>query len=242
MSEVVKLSDQQATAEEAARRWVAIAQAAIKERGRFDIALSGGTTPRLLYQLMASDEWRDQVPWAQTFVFWGDERRVAPGHEDSNFRMTNEVLLSHVPIPADQIFRMKGEGLGRSAARDYTYELEQHFNLGRREFPQFDLILLGLGADGHFASIFPGTRAVSNLFDLVVAYEVPQLRAERMTLTVPVINNARNILVMVVGETKAQALADVFQKDFKPSTYPGHALKPAGTLTWLVDEAAGSKL
>ncbi len=145
MAELVVLSDLAAVVREAARRWVDIARQAVAERDMFRIALSGGSTPRPLYELMASEPWRGQAPWAKTYVFWGDERRVPPSHPDSNYRMAYESLLRHVPVPADHVFRMDGEDLASSAARDYTAKLTRHFGLGWREWPRFDLVLLGLG-------------------------------------------------------------------------------------------------
>lgn len=138
---------------------------------------------------------------------------------------------------------MDGEDLANSAARAYSSLLERHFDLGRRDWPRFDLILLGMGEDGHTASIFPGTRAVSDQSNRVLVYEVPQLRAERMTLTLPVINHARHILFLVVGEDKAGALFEVLHGPYRPSTYPAQAVKPIdGSLTWLVDRAAAARL
>lgn len=243
MSEIITLPHIEAIIEEAASRWVQIAQDAVAERGAFRIALSGGSTPRPLYLLMASEPYRDQVPWEQTYVFWVDERRVPPSHPDSNYRLAAEALLRHVPIPREQIFRMDGEELAGSAARDYAEAIRRHFDLGFRDWPRFDLVLLGMGPDGHTASIFAGTRAVSDLSNMVLVYEVPQLRAERMTLTLPAINNARHILFLVAGEDKAEALRAVLHGDYRPSTYPAQAVKPVdGTLTWLVDSAAASLL
>ncbi len=243
MSEVITLPHIEAIIEEAASRWVQIARSAVEERGAFRIALSGGSTPRPLYLLMASDPYREQVPWEKTYVFWTDERRVPPSHPDSNYRLAAETLLRHVPIPREQIFRMDGEELAGSAAREYTEAIRRHFGLGFRDWPRFDLMLLGMGRDGHTASIFPGTRAASDLSNMVVVYEVPQLRAERMTLTLPVINNARHILFLVTGEDKAEALQAVLYGERRPSTYPAQAVKPVdGTLTWLVDTAAAKLL
>jgi len=242
-TEVVILPHIEAIIEEAARRWVRIAQEAVAERGVFRIALAGGSTPRPLYMLMASAPWCDQVDWSRTFVFWGDERRVPPNHPDSNYRMAQEALLRHVPIPREQIFRMDGEDLANSAARAYEEALKRHFELGRRQWPRFDLMLLGLGADGHTASIFPGTRAVSDLSAMALVYPVPQLGVERMTLTLPVINHSRNILFLVSGKDKADALYMVLHGERRPSTYPAQAVKPVdGTLTFLVDQAAASRL
>lgn len=243
MAEIVKLDNAELVAEEAARRWLQSAQEAVSERGAFRIMLSGGNTPRLLYQLMAQDPWRDQIPWERTYVFWGGERRVPPNHPESDYRMARETLLDHVPIPDDHVFRLQGEGLESSVVRDYENKLRRHFQLKEREWPRFDLALLGLGADGHIASIFPGTRAVSDLSNTVLVYQVPKLGVERVTVTLPVINHARHILFLVVGEEKASALAGALQGPNLPSTYPAQAVKPVdGTVTWLVDKAAASQL
>ncbi|MGF1505547.1 MAG: 6-phosphogluconolactonase [Anaerolineae bacterium] len=241
--EFVVLPDPDAVAQEAARRWQAAAASAIERDGRFSVMLSGGSTPETLYKLLAQEPWRTDLPWEQTYLFWGDERRVPPGHPDSNFRMVQEALLDHVPVPPDQIFPLDGVCLARSSARDYERKLRDHFKLGRRDWPRFDLTLLGLGEDGHTASIFPGTRAVSDLSNMTVVYEVPQLGTQRMTVTLPVINNSRAILILAVGPRKADILATVRGADNMPSTYPIEAIDPAdGTLTWLVDEDAAAKL
>jgi 6-phosphogluconolactonase len=241
--EIEVLPDLDEVAQEAARRWVEIAQDAVAARGSFSVALSGGSTPRILYELLAADPWRSQAPWESTHVFWGDERRVPASDPQSNYRMAREALLEHVPIPDDQIYRMDGEDLLGSAVRDYEDKLWRYFKFERQEWPHFDLFLLGLGADGHTASIFPGTRAVSDLSSMVLAFQVPQLAAERITLTLSVINHARHILFLVAGQEKAKALASVLEGESRPSTYPAQAVRPVdGTLTWLVDQAAASEL
>lgn len=242
MSEIVKLANADAVIQEAARRWIAIANQSVAERGRFTIALSGGNTPAPLYRLMTSDEYRGQVAWDKTHVFWSDERRVPASHPDSNFRMARETLLDYVPIPSDQIYRMPTEGLTRIDADHYERVLRKVFDLKAREWPRFDLMLLGMGKDGHVASIFPGTRAVSDLSAMVLVYEVPQLRSERMTLTLPVLNNARNVILLVTGGEKAEMLAEVLGPKQQPSTRPAEAVKPVdGSLVWLVDQEAGGQ-
>jgi 6-phosphogluconolactonase len=243
MAEVIILPDHAAVAREAADLWLVLAARAVAERGAFNVALSGGTTPRPLFELMASEPYATSAPWEHTYVFWADERRVPPGDPASNYGMAAHLLLSHVPVPRTQVFRMDGEDLANAAARAYTTHLERHFALGRGDWPRFDLILLGMGEDGHTASIFPGTRAVSDQSNRVLVYEVPKLHAERMTLTLPVINHARHILFMAVGEAKAEVLRDVLLGDYRPSTYPAQAVKPVdGSLIWLVDEAAALRL
>ncbi len=243
MSEIVRLATPAEVAREAARRWAEIAQAAVSERGRFSVVLAGGKAPVELYKLLASEPWRSQAPWEHTAVFWGDERRVPASHPDSNYRMARELLLDFVPIPQSQIFRMPSEGLAGGDIREYEERIRRYFDLGPREWPRFDLFLLGMGADGHIASIFPGTRAVSDRTNMVVVYEVPQLRAERMTLTLPVINHARHVLFLVTGLDKARVVKAVLEGPQRVSTYPAQAVQPVeGAVVWLLDQAAASEL
>lgn len=243
MVELVRFSDVTSLYEEAARRWVTIAAESVEARGRMTVALSGGSTPRTLYELLASHEWRQQVPWDKVYLFWGDERRVPSTDPDSNFRMASEALLDHVPVDPAHVFPINGTELAKSAQRAYSYTLEKQFDLGRREFPRFDLMLAGLGVDAHFASIFPGTRAASDLSNMVLVYPVHQLGVERVTLTIPVFNNARNVMFLVTGEEKAEALANTLEGEARRSTYPAQSLNLMdGTVTWLVDDAAASKL
>jgi 6-phosphogluconolactonase len=241
--EIVVLPDLNQVAQEAARRWVEIAQGAAADRGSFSVALSGGSTPRTLYEMLAGEPWRSQAPWESTHVFWGDERRVPSSDPQSNYRMARETLLDHVPIPSGQIYRMLGEDLLSSAIGDYEDKLWRYFRFGRGEWPRFDLVLLGLGPEGHTASIFPGTRAVSDQSNMVLAYPVPQLGVERITLTLPVINHAHHIIFLVAGQKKAGALAKTLEGERRPSACPAQAVQPVdGTLTWLVDQAAASEL
>jgi len=243
VSELVTLSDPQAVAAEAARRWVEIAQQSVSERGSFSVALSGGSTPGLLYTLLAEDSWKSQTPWDKTYVFWGDERRVPASHPDSNYRMAREALLEKVGIPPENVFRMPSEGLATGDGHSYENVIRTHFNLAYGEWPRFDLILLGLGADGHTASIFPGSRAVSDLSNMVLVYSVPRLDMERITLTVPVLNHARNILFLVTGNEKSAILAQVIVEKRRTSRYPAQAVQPSdGNLVWLVDKAASADL
>ncbi len=243
VAEVKVLPNLGAVAEEAARYWVQVARAAVEERGVFRIALTGGEAARRLYEIMASEPYVNQAPWAQTAIFWSDERRVPPSHPESLYHLARTTLLDRVPIPREHIFRMDGEGLARMAASAYEETLQRHFKLGRGEWPRFDLVLLDMGADGHIASIFPGTRAVSDLTNMVVVYQVPQLRAERITLTLPVFNHARHVLIFATGAEKAATLAAVLHGPHRPSTYPAQAIHPVeGSLIWLADEDAAAQL
>lgn len=243
MAEVIKLSDLEALSQDAARRWLSIAQKAVTERGKFSVALSGGNTPRRLYQIMASSPYKEQAPWAQTYIFWGDERRVPPSDDQSDYKMARETLLDFVPVPPENINRMLGEGLASAAVRDYETRLDRFFGLDERDWPRFDLVLLGLGPDGHTASMFPGTRAVSDVTNKVIVFEVPQLKVERMTLTRRVFNNARNVIFLVSGADKAPALAATLEGPDLPSKYPARVINPTdGNLIWLVDQAASAEL
>lgn len=238
----MRLSDSTAVAREAARRWVQIAADSVRARGKFAVALSGGTTPEELYRLLGS-EYREQLPWSQSYIYWGDERRVPASDPQNNAYAVRQQLLDQVAVPPEQVFPMNSSELARTAERDYLEKMRRHLPLDAKKTPIFDLVLLGLGADGHFASIYPGTRAVSDLSNMVLVYPVPQLGKDRMTLTLPVFNAARHVIVMAIGEEKAEAVSNALQGARKPSTYPAQALNPKeGTLTWLLDTAAASKL
>jgi 6-phosphogluconolactonase len=230
-----------AAAEEFARQ----AADAVGARGRFTVALAGGSTPRGMYGLLASDPGLcERVPWEAIHVFWGDERTVAPDHIDSNYRMVAEALLSKVPIPQENVHRIRGEAADpHGAAADYEEALTSFFALGPAEFPAFDLILLGLGSDAHTASLFPGTPALSEEQRLVVANRIDRLGTTRITLTVPTINHASCVLFLVRGEDKAAALRYTIEGGHAPSRYPAQSIQPQlGRLIWLVDRAAAQAL
>jgi 6-phosphogluconolactonase len=244
VSEVRVLADveelMRAAADEVARR----ADEAVREHGRFAWALSGGSTPRDLYRLLASPPHRDRMPWSAIHVFWGDERHVPPDHPDSNYRMAHEALLSKVPIPPAQVHRIKGEHPdARQAAEDYEQTLRACFQVSAGQRPRFDLILLGLGPEGHTASLFPGTQALHETRRLVVSSWVGKLFTERITLTPPVLNNAAGVIFLVSGEEKALALKAVLEGPDEPEQLPAQLIRPAhGRLLWLVDRAAASLL
>lgn len=222
---------------EAARRIAEAARAAVEERGRFAIALAGGSTPRLTYETLARPPYRETVPWRAVHVFWSDERCVPPDHADSNYRMARLALLDRVFLPPGNIHRINGELPPSDAARRYEAELRL---LG--EPPRLDLALLGLGADGHTASLFPGARA-SPAGAFVVAVHAPELRSWRVTLTPDALNLARRVLFLVSGEAKARALAATLQGPRDPARWPAQAIAgQAGAAEWLVDAAAASAL
>jgi 6-phosphogluconolactonase len=230
------LPDGAAVAREAAERIVELSEAAIETGGRFSIALSGGSTPKALYQLLASSQYQPQIDWPNVDVFFGDERCVPPDHADSNYRMAREAMLSKVPIPGDNIYRMRGEAPDpNEAAREYGQMLKEKF--GNDGGP--DLILLGMGPDGHTASLFPNTKALSETKHRVVANQVPKLNAWRLTMTAPFINRAHHVMFLVNGEEKSAVLAQVLEGARDPERFPSQLIQPTrGNLTWLLDAAA----
>ena len=222
-------------AREAAEHFVALAGKAVATRGQFTVALAGGSTPRAAYALLASDERAARVDWLRVHVFWGDERCVPPDHPDSNYRMAREALLDHVPVPTDNVHRIQGELNPDQAASIYQDELQAVLGTGER----FDLILLGMGVDGHTASLFPGTTALEERERAVVAVYVEKMQSWRVTLTLPTINAARHVLFLVSGDAKAEALAQINAGDRLPASL----VQPSyGELTWLVDQNAASNL
>ncbi len=242
--EIVISRDAAALAEEAARRFVAAARAAIAARGRFTVALSGGSTPKALFRLLAASPWRDRIDWANVHLYWGDERTVPPSDEQSNYRMTRENLLDHVAIPAGQIHRIVAENPEPEATADaYATTLRQTFGLAAGEFPRFDLIHLGLGTEGHTASLFPGSPALAETTRLVAAPWVAKLDSFRITLTPPVINAAREVQFLAAGAEKAAIVRTILRGPRNPDEYPAQIVAPqAGKLVWLLDEAAAKEL
>lgn len=207
------------------------------------VALAGGSTPRGLYRLLTGAPYRTQISWDHLHVFWGDERTVPPDHQESNFRMAKEALLSQVPLPPNQIFRIEGEVPADEAAARYETVLQEQFNLSLGEVPQFDLILLGMGPDGHTASLFPGTPAVAESKTLVSAPWVEKLQTHRVTLTPPVLNAAKHVVFLVSGVDKATALQVVLEGPADPARYPAQVVNPpSGHMVWLVNQDAAGLL
>jgi len=216
-----------------------------KVRGVARVAISGGTTPKAMFALLAdpAQPFVKQVPWDKLDLYWVDERCVPPDDADSNYRMTKEQLLSKVPLPEERIHRMEGELPPEEAAARYEAAIRNNFKLEGAETPTFDLVLLGMGDDGHTASLFPHTEALSEMSHIVVANHVPQKDTWRITLTWPVINQGRQVAFLIEGAGKAQVLHDVFLGPYQPETYPSQIIRPAsGVLTLLLDRAAASKL
>ena len=228
----------------AAAEFASAAAASIKTKGSFSVALSGGSTPRGMFALLAADEFRPRVRWDRVFFFWGDERHVPPDHPDSNFRMALEALLSHLSLRDDQVFRIHAENPDpAAAAQDYEGTVRQFFGLGDGQFPRFDLVLLGMGPDGHTASLFPGTKALLEQTRVVVANWVGKFNTYRITLTAPAINNASSVVFLIGGEDKASALKAVVDGPREPSQFPAQLIQPRdGSLIWLCDQAAAHLL
>lgn len=225
----------------AAEAVVKLAAEAITARGRFSIGLSGGSTPRTLYALLASTPFAGRIDWANVHIFWGDERCVPPNHPDSNTRMARETWLDHVTIPASQVHRMRGELDPGPAAEEYEQLLRTFFT--QAAGPRFDLLLLGMGDDGHTASLFPGTPALHENIRWTVANYVEKLKAWRITLTPPAINAAAHVRFLAAGESKAAVLHDVLRGPYLPEKYPSQLIRPtSGHLVWMVDTAASSLL
>ena len=236
--EIHIVADTEELSRVAAAKFVRRAKDAVQAKGTFTVALSGGSTPKSLYILLADDAaLRAVVPWDKVHFFWGDERHVPPDHPDSNYRMEHEAMLSKVPVPPTNVHRIKSEHPEASQAADeYDQLLREFFGLAAEQFPQFDLVLLGLGPDGHTASLFPGTAALHEQTRLVVANWVEKFNTDRITLTPPVLNNAACIIFLVGGEDKAETLQAVLQGEKQLERFPAQLISPThGTLLWLVD-------
>jgi 6-phosphogluconolactonase len=231
------LSTPELLANAVARHIVARSADAISATGRFTLALSGGATPEAAYRRLATDDLAHLVDWRLVHVLWGDERCVPPDDPRSNYRMAKEALLDHVPIPPQQIHRIRGEDDPGKAAADYERELRALLK------GSLDLVLLGLGEDGHTASLFPGRAAVHETERWVTAVLAPDKELWRVTLTPGILNRARSVTFVVSGDNKAERLQQVLEGPFTPDLLPAQAIRPhEGVLTWMVDQAAGARL
>lgn len=243
MPEIEIVPDIAALAQRAAEQFSGLAGYAIHKRGRFVVSLSGGSTPRQMNALLAAEPFNSKIDWSKVFVFWGDERCVGPEHIESNYRTARETLLAHVPIPDENIHRIQGENSPERAARTYEEELRAFFT---EKLPRFDLILLGLGDDGHTASLFPGTPGIheNERWAVPVKHDTPPLPLiDRVTLTPPVLNAAANLTFLVSGAAKAERLYQVLHEPYNPQRLPSQVVRPKdGKLLWLVDEAAAAKI
>ena len=258
----------------AAEKFIEIGIEAIEKRGQMTVALSGGSTPKPLFQLLASDKYKNRLDWKSVFFFFGDERNVAPESEESNFRMANENLFEPLKIKTENIFRWKTEldDAGK-IAEDYDKTIRKFFDAGRNppaygkrnpsayadgsdrknpsaygggadgKFPRFDLIFLGMGDDGHTASLFPLTKALNETEKIAVENFVEKLDTWRFTLTFPAINNAENIIFLIKGDDKAETLKEVLEGGLQTEKFPSQKVRPAhGNLFWLIDETAARLL
>jgi len=225
----------------AAEMFIRIGGEAIERNNRFTVALSGGSTPKLLFQILSSGEFRLRIDWTKTFFFFGDERHVEPNSAESNYRMARENLFKPLEIPAENVFRWRTEWQNAGEiALNYEKTLTDFF---KTELPRFDLILLGMGADGHTASLFPETSALIETQKLAVANWVKKLDSFRLTLTFRLINNAANIIFLVGGAEKAEMLKTVLEGEFEPQKFPAQNVNPRdGNLFWLIEKDAARLL
>ncbi|MBI5929798.1 MAG: 6-phosphogluconolactonase [Chloroflexi bacterium] len=240
MSEIRRYPDANRLAHGAAELFIALSKPAIAEQGRFTVALSGGSTPKALFNLLAHEPYASQIEWSHVHIFWGDERCVPPDHPDSNYRMARETLLQYVPLLPENIHPMHGDIDPAQASAEYEQQLRIFFG---NSLPEFDLILLGMGDDGHTASLFPGTAAVHEQNRWVIGHFVEKLDTWRLTLTPPALNAATNVAFLVAGQAKAERLHEVLKGLYQPDVLPAQIIQPtAGHLFWMVDEEAASLL
>jgi 6-phosphogluconolactonase len=242
--EVRILADANAIAQTAAAEFLDTALDAVRQEGSFSVALAGGSTPKDLYGLLSNNPLQAKVPWGKIQFFFGDERHVPPDDRESNFRMATEAILAKAPIDPKQVHRIKSEKPNASeAAQEYEQELRESFKLKPDQLPRFDLVLLGMGPEGHTASLFPGTKALREQRRLVVSNWVGKLYTDRITLTPPVLNNAARIIFMAHGAEKAPALKAVLEGPYEPDQLPAQMINPPkGRVVWLVDPSAASML
>ena len=239
--EIIICRDVDELSRKAAEQFVGLARRAIAARGRFAVALSGGSTPKALYSLLATAEFSKQLDWRQIHLFFGDERCVAPDHAESNYRMVAASLLAKIAIPDENVQRMAGELAPEAAAAAYAEQLTGFFAVKENQPPRFDLIFLGLGEDGHTASLFPESSALTDTDRWVTATYVAKLKAHRLTLTFPAINNAAQISFLIAGQSKAALVKSILTG--QNSEAPAARIKPShGKLTWFVTEDAAGDL
>lgn len=220
---------------------VKCAQHSVALHGRFSIALSGGETPRSIYQMLHQVPFHHQMPWEQTHIFFTDERCVPPDHKDSNFGMANNALLSHVPLLQENIHRIEAEDpQPKAAAHRYAETLEKCLP-HRHQLPQFDLVLLGVGVDGHIASLFPESTILQETAQCVAAVHVEKFKTWRISVTFPIINHAANIFIIAAGAEKSAVLKEVFAPN-APTKFPVQQLRPEGNLSWFLDSDAALEI
>lgn len=239
--EVRICADPEALSSAAAEAFVILAEKSVRGSGAFSVALAGGGTPRGLYTALASPEFRERVPWHKVHLFWGDERCVPPNHEASNYKMVHDSLLVHVDVPVKNIHPMRGELEPWQGAPLYETELRAFFS--EQKFPVFDLILLGLGRDGHTASLFPGSQALVEEDRWVVPAHSVETGTNRITLTLAVLNHGGAVFFLVAGKSKAAILGQVFSDEHGCRDLPARRVRPVrGLVTWFADERASEEL
>lgn len=223
----------------AAKLFQRLSRAAIGTKGKFVAALSGGTTPRGLYTLLGSAPYVNAIDWRRIHLFWADERCVPPEHSESNYKLVRDTLLKNISLPEGNIHRVHGEAVPDEAARAYEQDIREFF--GTLTFPNFDFILLGVGADGHTASLFPGSSAIAEPARIAVPVYLEALQVNRVTLTLPVINHAANVLFLAAGKAKASILQNILYQDNSLRYPAGQILTENGTVAWFLDREAAGK-
>jgi len=231
--------DPKALSSAAAEAFLALSLEVISSSGRFAVALSGGSTPRRFFTLLASSPYQQSIDWTRIHLFWADERCVPADHPESNFKLLHDTLLAHVPVPEANVHRVHGEADPEQAAREYEREIRSFFING--EMPSFDLIFLGVGEDGHTASLFPGSPSIHEKARIVVPVYLAGPSLNRVTLTLPVINHAAHVIFLATGRSKSDVLHNIL-KEGNSQAYPAGLVRPeAGTLTWFLDQEAAEK-
>jgi len=235
---LIVVPDLSALASEAARIIVETGQEAVRHRGRYMLAISGGATPPHIFRELTSNRFREELEWSMTHVFWTDERCVPPTDPESNYGMARDNLLNHIPVMRTS--RLRGElEDNRQAAREYERQLRSAFGLQGADLPSFDLVLLGIGSDGHVASLFPGSPSLSVTDRLAIESHSSDLITDRISLTLPVLNNARRCLFVVSGDRKRAILRRILHAQGPDATVPATLIRPRqGELIWVIDEAA----
>ncbi len=241
--ELVVCSDAEELNRRTAEQFVRLATESVAATGKFTVALSGGSTPKALYSLLAGQTCQPLVPWSRVYFFWSDERCVPPDHPESNYGMARVTMLEKVPVPTENVYRVPTEqGNVQRVAAEYERILRTFFGVKEGQQPRFDLILLGMGEDGHTASLFPGTAALQET-GTVTANDIQNLRTHRITLTIPAINQAAHIVFLVSGPSKASVLKEVLEGQYQPTRLPSQSIQPVeGKLLFLVDRAAAGEL
>jgi 6-phosphogluconolactonase len=244
VGKIVISSDKKELFQRVAKLIVEAGEEAIARSGRFALVLTGGSTPKGLYELLASDEWRARIDWVKTHLFWGDERFVPSTDSQSNYGMAKKALIDHVRIPAENIHRVATENTTPEiCANAYAEDIRKFFGVGVGEFPAFDFVLNGMGSNRHVLSLFPGRPTIHEKKKLVVADYIPEVSMDRITMTAPLVNAAREVVMLVAGNDKAEALKDVLYGSKDVDVKPAQLIAPkSGNLTWMVDKEAAAQL